>query len=129
MATKKGSVPWNAGTGKGWVNSKGYIEIRIGERKVRQHRHIMEQHLGRELAATEDVHHKNGNKVDNRIENLELVDHGQHAITTNAGRDYSTHAPHRYSDAERVRRSEQAKRLHREGKLMPPQFRHARGEA
>jgi len=71
-----GNTNWNGGRIK---NDSGYILVyqpehpfRSREKYVREHRLVMEKHLGRYLKPEEVVHHINFIRDDNRIENLML---------------------------------------------------------
>jgi hypothetical protein len=65
--------PYMAPKGTGFINKQGYRIVADGNGgKIKEHRLVMEKHLGRKLLPEENVHHKNGNRSDNRIENLEL---------------------------------------------------------
>lgn len=57
---------------------EGYVMLCLEHGWVAQHRHVMEQFIGRPLHSTELVHHINGNRQDNRIENLQLVTKSEH---------------------------------------------------
>lgn len=55
-----------------YVDAKGYMVVKKNNKHIKIHREIMEKHLGRKLLPKENVHHINGDRTDNRIENLEL---------------------------------------------------------
>lgn len=96
-AFKSGHKTWNKGKSHGkiqgskhyrwkggfWINKSGYkiLEIkRNGKRyRIREHRLVMEEYLGRKLTVKEDVHHKDGNKLNNEISNLELMSKSEHS--------------------------------------------------
>jgi len=58
--------------GEGTITKEGYRVISVEGKRIFEHRKVMEDFVGRPLRKDEQVHHRNGKKLDNRIENLEL---------------------------------------------------------
>ncbi len=54
------------------IHFSGYVLLRKPHKYVLEHRAIIEKKIGRKLRRKEVVHHMNGNKSDNRQENLML---------------------------------------------------------
>ena len=68
-----------AAKGSGFLTKGGYRKITVDGKNIFQHRHVMQLHLVRELFEGENVHHINGVRDDNRLENLELWNTSQPA--------------------------------------------------
>jgi MinD superfamily P-loop ATPase len=92
--TKEHNPKWNNGR----CSANGYIMILCPEHPfanrrgyIYEHRLVMEQYFGRYLLQEEIVHHINGIKTDNRIENLKLfLTTAHHTKLHNNPRDEKT---------------------------------------
>ena len=85
--TGKDHPHWNGGK---YTNKSGYVELSLKGTRAYEHRHVMQVHLGRKLSMREHVHHIDGNKSNNSLSNLvviNIVDHAKlHASTTSRKR-------------------------------------------
>ena len=60
------------------LQKNGYLTLCIGNKRQYVHRMVMEEHIGRPLEKYEHVHHINGDRTDNRLENLQLINRSEH---------------------------------------------------
>lgn len=80
---KENTPRWKGGL---YVNREGYREIRKNKNSILEHRYIMEKYINRKLTEEEVIHHINGNKQDNRIDNLIIVTRSEHMLIHNTFR-------------------------------------------
>src|ERR1035437_1347029 len=73
-----GKNAWNKRKKNG-MDVHGYVRKSLEKGRILEHRFVIEQHLGRRLSPEEIVHHINGIKTDNNIENLEIVTRQDHS--------------------------------------------------
>jgi hypothetical protein len=66
----------------GYLTPDGYVKISVDGHQIHEHRFVMEQSIGRKLNPSEFIHHLNGIRNDNRIENLQIVSSDTHERRT-----------------------------------------------
>ena len=101
---------WNGGKRK---TSKGYIQILCPDHPradssgyVMEHIVIFERETGIEIPQNCCIHHLNGNKSDNRIENLCMMTHASHTVFHHKGVSHSLEAIEKIKNSKRRNRNE-----------------------
>ena len=73
----------------------------LDKKRVYEHRLVMAEFLGRPLLRTEDVHHKDGDTLNNQIDNLEIKMHGKHVAYHWTGKHHTIEARKKMSLAKK----------------------------
>lgn len=79
----------------GYINRDGYKIISVNGKPMLEHRHVMEIHLKRKLKSWEVPHHKDLDKTNNNLDNLQLITLAQNT---------SLHQKIRYAERQQQRK-------------------------
>lgn len=77
LSSKTGELnaTWKGGT---IIRKNGYRCVRVDGEYIYEHRHVVESLLGRKLSKSEVVHHLDGDRLNNAIDNLEVMSKREH---------------------------------------------------
>lgn len=116
----KRSQNWRGGRNK---TIYGYYEVYAPDHPfiqksgyVKEHRLVVEKKIGRFLLPSEIVHHKNGIKDDNRINNLEIISKSAHVKLHHLGKKVSPQT--RKIIAENSKKQYKYRRINKKGQFM-----------